>query len=153
MKEFVLTQPYSSIDEMVNSGEMSVYKDELLQGNIEEYAVISRIGNRYDINGNKIDGYVKNPFIKEETKILEGTEMKYCEIEALIDKEIENAVDCVKAEFTNEISSLKLSHEEEISSLKTKHLQEISELKDRYILELAKAKEQAKEELIAKLSA
>ena len=59
MKEFILTQPYTTIEEMVNSGELSVYKEELQQGNIEKYAIVSRIGNRYDIEGKKIELHAK----------------------------------------------------------------------------------------------
>ena len=66
MKEFVLTQSYATIDEMLHSGEVEVYKEELQQGNIEKYAIVSRIGNRYDLNGIKIDGFVDNPFSKKK---------------------------------------------------------------------------------------
>lgn len=151
MKEFILTQSYATIEDMVNSGEVAVYREELQQGNIEFYAIVSRIGNRYDICGNKISGYVQNPYllinvpveetiqqdavqnvtkpaevVEIEEKKEEETDMKYAEIEALIDAEIEK----VKATYEQEIAILKEQHEKE----------------------LADAKEQAKAELIAKLN-
>ena len=154
MKEFVLTQPYSTVEEMLNSGEVAVYKEELQQGNIEKYAIVSRIGNRYDLNGKKIENYADNPFIAKEDvivftcdeitnedvieeasitveKILEEEDMKYCEIEMFIDKEIEKAV----------------------AEIKEKHAQEIAVLKEKHAEELANAKYEAKAELIAKLNA
>ena len=149
MKEFVLTQPYSTVEEMVNSGEVAVYKEELQQGNIEKYAIVSRIGNRYDLNGKKIEDFVKNPYLKKKQDVVENVKieiaetlsveeektevktMKYLEIEALIDKEIEKAVAEVNAKY-----------EQELSALKEKHAQE-----------LATAKAEVKAELIAKLTA
>jgi hypothetical protein len=152
MKEFVLTQPYASLEEMLNSAEVAIYKEELEQGFIEKYAIVSRIGNRYDLNGNKIEDFVDNPFLVKEDipvsyceitkedviedagvtveEFLGGKTMKYCEIEVLIDNEIDKAVSLVK-----------LEHEQEIAKLKEEHAQE-----------LAKAKEEAKAELIAKLN-
>lgn len=144
MKEFNLTQPYATLEEMMNSAEVAIYKEELQQGNIEQYAIVSRIGNRYDLNGNKVEDFAPNPFchkeevveveapteIKEE-KETEETSMKYLEIEALIDKEIEKAVAEVNAKY-----------EQELSALKEKHAQE-----------LATAKAEVKAELIAKLNA
>ena len=143
MKEFVLTQPYSTVEEMVNSGEVAVYKEELQQGNIEKYAIVSRIGNRYDLQGNKIENYVDNPFIEKEDvivftcdeitkedviekadktieKILEEEYMKYIEIERLIDAEIEKAVAEVNEKYEKEIISLKEAHENELASAKEK---------------------------------
>lgn len=156
MKEFILTQSYATIEEMVNSGEMDVFRAELSKCEIDFYTIISRIGNKYDIYGNKISGYVENPYLMvntpvEETiqqeaiqnviepaevveieeKKEEETDMKYTEIDALIDAEIEKAVAEVKAEYEQEIAILKEQHEKE----------------------LADVKEQAKAELIAKLNA
>lgn len=149
MKEFVLTQPYSTVEEMVNSGEVAVYKEELQQGNIEKYAIVSRIGNRYDLNGKKIEDFVKNPYLKKKQDVVENVKieiaetlsveeekmevktMKYCEIEMFIDKEIEKAV----------------------AEIKEKHAQEIAVLKEKHAEELANAKYEAKAELIAKLNA
>lgn len=136
MKEFVLTQPYASIDEMLNSGEVAVYKDELKQGNIEEYAIVSRIGNRYDLHGNKIEDCVKNPYltvietVEEHKEIVEDKEMKYVEIETLIDNEIAKVV-----------TELTAKHEQEIAALREKHAQE-----------LANAKYEVRAELLAKLN-
>ena len=149
MKEFILTQPYNSIEEMLNSGEVAVYKEELQQGNIEKYAIVSRIGNRYDLNGKKIEDFVKNPYLKKKQDVVENVKieiaetlsveeekmevktMKYCEIEMFIDKEIEKAV----------------------AEIKEKHAQEIAVLKEKHAEELANAKYEAKAELIAKLNA
>lgn len=149
MKEFVLTQPYNTLEEMLNSGEVAVYKEELQQGNIEKYAIVSRIGNRYDLNGKKIEDFVKNPYLKKKQDVVENVKieiaetlsveeektevktMKYLEIEALIDKEIEKAVAEVNAKY-----------EQELSALKEKHAQE-----------LATAKAEVKAELLAKLNA
>ena len=152
MKEFVLTQPYNSLEEMLNSGEVDVYRAELETGNIEKYAIVSRIGNRYDLNGNKIEDFVDNTFLVKEDipvsyceianedvvkeagitveEMLEDKDMKYFEIEALIDKEVENAVAVAKAQY-----------EQEIAQLKEEHAQE-----------LANAKAEVKAELLAKLS-
>lgn len=140
MKEFMLTQSYISIGEMLNSGEMAVYQDELKEGNIDKYAIVSRIGNRYDINGNKIAGVVDNPFINvpapvvevvEEKKEIEEIEeiiekvevidtMKYAEIEALIDAEINKAVEGIKAEYEQKLADLKFHHEREIAEVGAK---------------------------------
>ena len=146
MKEFVLTQPYANLEEMLNSAEVDVYKEELEQGNIEKYAIVSRIGNRYDLAGNKIEGFADNPFIVsyckitvgdviEEAdmtveKILEGKTMKYDEIEKVIDNEIEKAIDNVKNEYKQVIASMKEAH----------------------AVEIKKVKEEVKAELIAKLN-
>ena len=144
MKEFVLTQPYNSLDEMLNSGEVAVYKEELEQGDIEKYAIVSRIGNRYDLNGKKIESFSKNPFYKKKeenvvedakTKIAEEdvkeiNNMKFYEIEALIEQEIANAIADVKAKYEQEIAFLKEAHEKELEN----------------------AKQQAKAELIEKLN-
>ena len=101
MKEFILTQPYGSLEEMLNSAEVAVYREELQQCNIEKYAIVSRIGNRYDLSGKKIEDLADNPFFHKEEmvveeiastteeKVTEERSMKYCEIEMLIDKEIE----------------------------------------------------------------
>lgn len=150
MKEFILTQPYSNLEEMLNSGEVAVYKEELEQGNIEKYAIVSRIGNRYDLYGRKIEDYAKNPYFKkkeesvvESAKIetveedfankekMEDEHMKYFEIEMLIDKEIEKAVEKVNEKYEQELTALKKTHEKE----------------------LACVKDQVKAELLAKLNA
>lgn len=132
MKEFILTQPYTTIEEMVNSGELSVYKEELQQGNIEKYAIVSRIGNRYDIEGKKIEDYATNPFLEVAEEVeKENNVMKYQEIEMLIDKEIEQAIAEVNAKYEAKLKEIKEAHE----------------------YELFHAKEQVKNELIAKLNA
>lgn len=146
MKEFVLTQPYCTVQEMLNSGEVAVYKEELEQGDIEKYAIVSRIGNRYDLHGNKIEDFVCNPYVKKNEKDVvrnaktknaieelnkEKTNMKYCEIEMFIDKEIEKAVD----------------------EANVKHEQELALLKDEHAKELASVKQQVKNELLEKLNA
>ena len=149
MKEFILTQPYATIEEMLNSGEVAVYKEELEQGNIEKYAIVSRIGNRYDFNGKKIESFVDNPYFKKKEesvvddaktenalgelaneKKTEERNMKYYEIEALIDKEIETAV----------------------AEVELKHAQEIEALKEAHAIELANLKYEVKAELLAKLN-
>ena len=149
MKEFVLTQPYSSLDEMVNSAEVGIYKEELQQGNIEKYAIVSRIGNRYDLEGNKVIEFAPNPFYRKgvefvtaettqedvitavKENIMEEEEMKYPEIETLIDEVV-----------AKQVEGVKLAHEEEIAKLKEEHAQE-----------LANAKAEVKAELLAKLNA
>ena len=155
MKEFILTQPYSNLEEMLNSGEVAVYKEELEQGNIEKYAIVSRIGNRYDLNGIKIDGFVDNPFSEKkkiekkdfdaveeiEEKILEEMNMKYLEIETFIDNEIAKAIE-----------ETKLTFEKKIEDLKEQHNAEIEKLKEAHALELAQVKYDIKAELIAKLN-
>lgn len=148
MKEFVLTQPYNSLEEMLNSAEVAIYKEELRQGNIEKYAIVSRIGNRYDLEGDKLIEFAPNPFYKKsvgfvtaeithedvitavEENIMEEKEMKYPEIETLIDEVV-----------AKQVEGVKLAHEEEIAKLKEEHTQE-----------LVKAKAEAKAELIAKLN-
>lgn len=145
MKEFVLTQPYNSLEEMLNSGEVAVYKEELEQGNIEKYAIVSRIGNRYDLHGKKIDGYAENPYFKKKEKnvvknantkivkediVKEKDDMKYSEIEMFIDKEVDKAVEKVIE----------------------KHAKELAELNEKHAQELANAKYEAKAELLAKIN-
>ena len=44
MKEFILSQPYNTLEEMLNSTEVCGYIEELKQCEIEQYAIISRIG-------------------------------------------------------------------------------------------------------------
>ena len=66
MKEFVLTQPYNSLEEMLSSVEVNIYKEELEMSGVEKYAIVSRIGNRYDLNGNKIEDFADNPYFKKE---------------------------------------------------------------------------------------
>ena len=118
MKEFVLTQPYATIEEMINSGEVAVYMEELKQGDIDMYAIVSRIGNRYDLKGNKIDFIANNPFYCNEEKNTEGYSMKYGEIEMLIEKEIEKAVADVNEKYEAELTALKEAHEKEIAVVK-----------------------------------
>lgn len=147
MKEFILTQPYNTVEEMLNSGEVAVYKEELEQGDIDKYAIVSRIGNRYDLNGKKIDGCVKNPFyatkekVEEKNENLEVKNMKYAEVEAFIDKEIEKAIAEVKVQHEKEIANLKVQHEVELSNLKSKHVKELADITVH-----------VKDELIAKLT-
>lgn len=153
MKEFILTQPYANLEEMLNSAEVTIYKEELQQSNIEKYAIVSRIGNRYDLDGNKIEDFVDNPFIvkqedvpvsycevtKEDVieeasitveKMLEDETMKYAEVEKVIDNEIKKAVDNVKNEYKQVIAGMKEAH----------------------AVEIEKVKEEVKAELIAKLT-
>lgn len=134
MKEFVLTQPYLSVDEMISSGEVAVYKDELQNCGDELYAIVSRTGKRYDLNGNKIDSFAKNPFFEtqeEEKTIIEKNqteeqkEMKYLDIESLIDKEVAKAVEETRIMYEKEIENLKLQHANELISIKDKVKAEI----------------------------
>ena len=147
MKEFILTQPYASLEEMLNSAEVGIYKEELQQGNIEKYAIVSRIGNRYDINGIKIEDYTENPFFAKEDmsvsyceitnedvveeaditieEILEDKIMKYAEIEKLIDIEIEKAVNQVKEKYAYEIENITETHSLELSKMKDKIKEEL----------------------------
>lgn len=150
MKEFVLTQPYGNLEEMLSSAEVAIYEEELQQGDIEKYAIVSRIGNRYDLKGKKIESYAKNPYFKKKEeiavkdakieiaqdvpvvkeKITEVNGMKYYEVETFIDKEIEKAV----------------------ADVEYKHAQEIEKMKETHAKELAYVKEQVKAELLAKLN-
>lgn len=142
MKEFVLTQPYGNLEEMLNSGEVAVYKEELQQGNIEKYAIVSRIGNRYDLDGNKIEDYVVNPYCNNNVEV---KEMKYTEIEALIDKEVEKAVAKEKALHEEAVATLKAKHNTEIEELKQQHANNLAELKN-------EIKAVVKAEILAKLN-
>lgn len=166
MKEFVLTQPYANLEEMLNSAEVGIYKEELQQGNIEKYAIVSRIGNRYNLQGNKIEDFVDNPFLVKENipvsyceitnedvveeagvtveEILEGKTMKYFEIERVIDETVAKQVEGVKLVYEEEIAKIKAEHEQEIVELKEFHESELATAK-------ANAKTEAKEELLAKL--
>ncbi len=140
MKEFNLTQPYASITDMVNSEEVKSFINELQQGNIDEYAIVSRIGNRYDIDGKKISKFAANPYVitcaniaqvdTENKEQGENDAMKYAEIETMIDNEVAKAVKEVEA----------------------KHAQELAELKERHAQELVTVKSTLKAELIAKLN-
>ena len=129
MKEYILTQPYATMEEMLNSAEVGVYKEDLSNCLDEEYAIISRIGNRYDIFGNRIEKFAKNPFITKEIK-KEETEntMKYAEIENLIDNEVNKAVSDVKATYEKEIENLKNHYQEEIANAKANAKNEIIEM-------------------------
>lgn len=158
MKEFVLTQPYGTMEEMLNSAEVGIYKEELQNSREEKYAIVSRIGNRYDLNGNRIENFARNPFLQKEENVVEEQradnahyieekkeevkDMKYVEIEASIDKEIEKA-----------IAEVKVAHEKEIANLKVQHGIELANLKARHVEELAEITAHVKEELIAKLNA
>lgn len=134
MKDFVLTKPYSTIDEMLNSEEVTIFKEELKNGNFENYAIVSRTGKRYDLKGNKIDSFAKNPFFEtqeEEKTIIEKNqteeqkEMKYLDIESLIDKEVAKAVEETRIMYEKEIENLKLQHANELISIKDKVKAEI----------------------------
>lgn len=126
MKDFVLTKPYSTIEDMLNSEEVTIFKEELKNGNFENYAIVSRTGKRYDLKGNKIDSFAKNPFFEqhEETTIIEKNqteeqkEMKYVDIESLIDKEVAKAVEATRITYEKEIENLKLQHANELISIK-----------------------------------
>ena len=164
MKEFILTQSYGSIEEMLNSVEVAIYKEELQQGSIEKYAVVSRVGNKYDIDGHKIEDFVDNPFFAKEEKCtcynelecicdnegnfeekMEEKEMKYPEIEAFVDGVVEKQVEGVKRAYEEKIAKFKAQHEQEIAELKELHESELATAK-------ANAKAEAKEELLAKLN-
>ena len=133
MKDFVLTKPYSTIEDMLNSEEVTIFKEELKNGNFENYAIVSRTGKRYDLKGNKIDSFAKNPFFEqhEETTIIEKNqteeqkEMKYVDIESLIDKEVAKAVEETRIMYEKEIENLKLQHANELISIKDKVKAEI----------------------------
>lgn len=126
MKEFTLTQPYATTDEMINSAEVGVYKEELRCSNEEDYAIVSRIGNRYDLFGNKIERFAKNPFMATTEKFSAVQEiqkeeqpiMKYAEIETLIDNEVAKAVAEVKVAYEQQIINLKAQHDAEIANVK-----------------------------------
>ena len=125
MKEFTLTQPYATTDEMINSAEVGVYKEELRCSNEEDYAIVSRIGNRYDLFGNKIERFAKNPFMATTEKLSAVQEiqkeepiMKYAEIETLIDNEVAKAVAEVKVAYEQQIINLKAQHDAEIANVK-----------------------------------
>lgn len=128
MKEFVLKKSYSTIDEMLKSEEVKAFVSELKQGNIDEYAIVSRIGNRYDLDGKKIAQYAPNPYfsIAEETSVVveenkeqgEQNTMKYAEIEALIDKEIAKAIAEVNSKYEQELAELKEKHAQELANVK-----------------------------------
>ena len=126
MKEFALTQPYATTDEMINSAEVGVYKEELRCSNEEDYAIVSRIGNRYDLFGNKIERFAKNPFMATTEKLSAVQEiqkeeqpiMKYAEIETLIDNEVAKAVAEVKVAYEQQIINLKVQHDAEIANVK-----------------------------------
>ena len=157
MMEFILTQSYATLEEMLNSDEIAIYKEDLERGTYEKYAIVSRIGNRYDLQGNKIEDFVDNPFfVKEDIPVfscekitnedvieeagitieefLGEKNMKYFEIEKLIDAEVEKAVAKVKAEYEQNITDLKTLHDIELANAK------------------ANAKAEAREELLAKLN-
>ena len=89
MKEFVLTQPYANLEEMLNSAEVDVYKEELEQGNIEKYAIVSRIGNRYDLNGKKIEDFVKNPYLKKKQDVVENVKIEIAETLSVEEEKME----------------------------------------------------------------
>ena len=126
MKDFVLTKPYSTIEDMLNSEEVTIFKEELKNGNFENYAIVSRTGKRYDLKGNKIDSFAKNPFFEtqEETTTIEKNqteeqkEMKYLDIESLVDKEVAKAVEATRITYEKEIENLKLQHANELISIK-----------------------------------
>lgn len=136
-KEYQLTGTYNNIESLCNSNEVLAIKNELLQGAVTDYVIISRIGNRYDLNGCEITDFVKNPFIKK----VEEENMKYLEIEKLIDEEIKKEVEKVKIEYAQEIVKIKAEHEQELTVLKQNHA-----------VDIVNAKETAKAELIAKLN-
>lgn len=164
MIEFNLTQPYSNLEEMLNSAEVAIYKEDLQRGTYKKYAIVSRIGNRYDLQGNKIEDYVDNPFfVKEDIpaftcekitneeagmtieEFIGGKTMKYPEIEAFVDGVVEKQVEGVKLAYEEEIAKIKAQHEQEIAELKAVHEDELSTAK-------ANAKAEAKAEILAKLN-
>lgn len=168
MKEFQLTQSYATIREMLDSDEMAIYNDELMEGEIDEYAIISRIGNHYDIDGNKINGYVKNPYIKASPMSIndfkeEAKTMKYTEIEKVIDEEIakaiaeanvsrETMINEIRAEHENALNAVKIKHEEELTSLRNYYEAKLTEMQTTHAEELSAMRENIKAEFIAKLN-
>lgn len=153
MKEFILTQSYATIEEMINSDEMAIYIEELKTSKVEEYAIVSRTQKRYDINGNKIENFVKNPFIVEEIaanepviekNVLEENKMKYCEVESAIDKVVYDIIKQTNAKCFEEIEALKIAHENEISNLKEEYENQLINVKE-------SARTEAKAEILAKL--
>ena len=150
MKEFILTQPYASLEEMLNSAEVGIYKEELQQCEIKKYAIVSRIGNRYDINGNKIEDFADNPFII----IAEEIDDKVLEIEE--DEEDDEEGECSVDKYEHIKDAIEDLIDEEIekviNELYYKHSQEIAILKEKHAQELEKVKRETKAELIAKLA-
>ena len=51
MKEYVLTQSYPTINDMIESGEVKVYIDELKYGDIDKYAVALKSGGMLILSG------------------------------------------------------------------------------------------------------
>lgn len=141
MKQYVLTKPYATLEAMINSDEVARAKEELQKGEIKEYAIVSRIGNRYDLNANKILGYALNPYYQEKT-MEDKKDMKYTNIEAIIDQEIATAVEKANIQHAQEIAKINADHEKEVIAIKEKHA-----------ADLVKAKDLAKAELLAKLNA
>lgn len=140
MKEFTLKKSYETIEEMLNGDEAFEFLTELKKGDIDKYAIISRIGNRYDFNGNKIEDFSENPYKKYNNA--EDKNMKYLEIEKIIDNEIEKEIEKVKIQHAQEIAQIKADHDREVIALKEKHA-----------ADLVKSKDIAKAELLAKLNA
>lgn len=127
MKELKLTQSYSTIDEMLKSEEVEAFVSELEKGEIAEYAIVSRIGNRYDLDGKKIAQYAFNPYFSaadetsvtvEENKKQGENTMKYAEIETLINNEIAKAVAEVTEKYEKQFTELKEQHAQELANTK-----------------------------------
>lgn len=153
MKEYVLTKPYPNTASMINGDEVGKVIESLMVGDVRSYAIVSRIGNRYDLSGNRIDGFAENPFYKptEELQVVEEPQqeqereehnMKYVEIEALIDAEVEKAV-----------AQIKQKHDAEIAEINAQHEAQVAEINERHATEIAEVRLNVRAELIAKLNA
>lgn len=127
MKELKLTQSYSTIDEMLKSEEVKEFIQNLKKSDISEYAIVSRIGNHYDLDGKKIAKYAPNPYFSvaevssvtvEENKKQGENTMKYAEIETLINNEIAKAVAEVTEKYEKQFTELKEQHAQELANTK-----------------------------------
>ena len=154
MKEFILTQPYGSLNEMLSSAEVGIYKEELEQGNIEKYAIVSRIGNRYDLEGNKIIEFANNPFYKKEETTCEDIPVSYCEItKEDVVEEANITIEQVLEDKSMKYSEIEALIDAEVEKVKVHYENEIAQLKAQHIEEIKKAKEEVIAEIIAKLHA
>lgn len=124
MKELKLIQSYSTIDEMLKSEEVKEFIQNLKKSDISEYAIVSRIGNHYDLDGKKIAQYAPNPYVtvcvntETENKKQGENTMKYAEIETLINNEIAKAVAEVTEKYEKQFTELKEQHAQELANTK-----------------------------------
>ena len=158
MKSFQLEKPYENMDQMRKSEEMEKIVEQLKSENIDLYEVKSRIGNKYDIFGNPINGFAKNPYykvdcytanvtrtvvtqseVKDETPAeapknkkenkKENKEMPREDLHKIIDEEIEN-------EISEKLGQLKALYEEKIANLEEQHAAELAEARNKVKAEL-----------------